>query len=135
MKKNIDLVVEPEVGMDDDHLRKFIAKKLKIPYQSSFTIQIIKRSIDARSQNVKIRLSIDVFIDEDREEVRNETEYPNIKGAKQVVIVGAGPAGLFAALRLIELGVKPIVIERGKDVKTRRRELASKNKEHIVNPE
>ncbi|MDH5476341.1 MAG: FAD-binding protein [Cyclobacteriaceae bacterium] len=135
MKKNIDLVVDPEVGMDDDHLRKFIAKRLKIPYQSSFTIQIIKRSIDARSQNVKIRLSVAVFIDEETKEVRYKKEYPNIKDEKQVVIVGAGPAGLFAALRLIELGIKPIVIERGKDVKTRRRDLAAINKEHIVNPE
>jgi uncharacterized FAD-dependent dehydrogenase len=62
-------------------------------------------------------------------------DYPNVSNAPQAIIVGAGPAGMFAALRLIELGVKPILIERGKDVRTRRRDLAAINKEHYVNPE
>lgn len=135
MKKHIDLVVDPEVGMDDDNLRKFVIKKLKVSDPAHFCLQIIKRSIDARSKNVKIRLSVDVFIDELEDKRFKKTEYPDVKNAKQVVIVGAGPAGLFAALRLIELGFKPIVLERGKDVQSRRRDLAAINKEHIVNPE
>ncbi|MDH5366194.1 MAG: FAD-binding protein [Cyclobacteriaceae bacterium] len=135
MKKQIDLVVNPEIGLDDDNLREYVIKKLKVSDPNHFSIQIVKRSIDARSQNVKIRLSANVFIDEPEENRFKKTEYPNVKKSKQVVVVGAGPAGLFAALRLIELGYKPIVLERGKDVQSRRRDLAAINKEHIVNPE
>ena len=94
---------------------------------------ILKRSIDARKSKVKIQLKVEVFLTGEmptkEEIIRN---YQNISNKEEVIIVGAGPAGLFAALKLIELGKKPIIIERGKDVRKRRRDIASINKKHIV---
>ena len=98
-------------------------------------VMLTKRSIDARGKRVWVNVQADIYTQElppQRVPVRH---YPNVREADQVVIVGAGPAGLFAALRLIELGVKPVVIERGKDVRDRRRDLAAINKDQTVNPE
>ena len=97
-------------------------------------MEIVKRSIDARQSNVKINLSIKVFIKEEFSE--NKIELPNYKDVskeKEVIIIGAGPAGLFAALKLIEMGLRPIILERGKDVRKRRRDLVAITKDHIVN--
>lgn len=103
---------------------------------SDVQIKILRKSIDARQRQVKINLRVEVF--EKNEEIPAPIQpiiYPNVSNAPQVIVVGAGPAGLFAALKLILEGLKPIVVERGKDVRARRRDLAAINKEHIVNPE
>jgi hypothetical protein len=98
-------------------------------------IKLSRRSIDARQKKVYVNISLEIIVDENytKKEVFSTT-YKALLGGKSVVIVGAGPAGLFAALRLLEAGIKPIIIERGKDVRERRRDLAAINKEQIVNP-
>ena len=102
------------------------------------SFRIRKRSIDARKKDIKINFTVDRYYEgEAVENVKQEFDfiYQNISNKPEVAIIGAGPAGLFAALRLIELGLKPVIFERGKDVRQRRRDLAALNKEHIVNPE
>ena len=107
MKKKIEIVVPPEVGMDENNLKEYVARKANISRTAEFSYQIIKRSIDARSTSVKIRLSIEVFVGEvESVEDFKKRHYQDVKNNKQVIVVGAGPAGLFAALRLIELGIK-----------------------------
>src|SRR5690606_10539680 len=97
-------------------------------------IQILKRSIDARQKSIKINLKVLVFVNEDFTEIAIEKpDYKDVSKADPILIIGAGPAGLFAALKCVELGKKPIVIERGKDVRSRRRDLKKLNIEHIVN--
>ena len=99
-------------------------------------IRPLKRSIDARSKNVKVNISAVVFNKlAPPPLISYKKEYPNVSKGRTVIIVGSGPAGLFAALRCIELGIKPIVLERGKDVRSRRRDLAAINKAHVVNPD
>jgi uncharacterized protein len=136
MHKHLSLVVEPEIAFDEINLKSHLNKLLQIPTESPTYIRPLKRSIDARGRQVKVNLEVEVFIDETpTQRISFEKKYPNVSKSKQVIIVGAGPAGLFAALRLVELGIKPILIERGKDVRARRRDLAAINKDHVVNPE
>ncbi|MDA0194965.1 MAG: FAD-binding protein [Bacteroidetes bacterium] len=129
-----DLKVSPEVGYGDAELKAYLEKK-KLLSEGQF-YQIKRRSIDARQPNVKINLLVEILeIQPDIEYVEYFKREHNIRNADQVIIVGAGPAGLFAAIKAIEGGLKPIIIERGKDVRSRRRDIAAINKEHIVNPE
>ncbi len=136
MIKTITLTLAPAEAVSEKVIRKNLASVTGIGSNriNGYTIQ--KRSIDARSRQAKIVLQLQVFIDEKVAAAPAfDPQLKNVSGAPQVVIVGAGPAGLFAALRLISLGIKPIVIERGKDVRSRRRDLALLNKEGIVNPD
>ncbi|WP_026897972.1 NAD(P)/FAD-dependent oxidoreductase [Daejeonella oryzae] len=135
MIKEIDLVLLPEEINDLSLLRKTSAKLLKINLDEINHVQILKRSIDARSRKVVFRLKVRVFINENPDYASVELKYQNVKDKKPVIIIGAGPAGLFAALRCIELGLKPIILERGKNVKQRRRDLAAINKQGLINPE
>ncbi|MEZ5054842.1 MAG: FAD-dependent monooxygenase [Chitinophagales bacterium] len=135
MKKQIQLALAPELAFDEKSFHRHIKQLLQIKNENSFTVRITKRSLDARSRNIKVNIQADVFIDESPTSIfENSFNYKDVTNkSKRVIIVGAGPAGLFAALRLLELGIKPIVIERGKDVQERRRDLANINKQHIVN--
>lgn len=137
MTKTIEISVSPEAGYNDTLLRQEVLSYLKLPSHSSdIYIKKIKRSIDARSRNVKIIFLLEVSEGVPVENgLKFQKDYQNVSSKKQAVIIGAGPAGMFAALRLIELGIKPILLERGKDVQARRRDLAAINKEHIVNPD
>ncbi|AXT58607.1 FAD-binding protein [Aquimarina sp. AD1] len=111
-----------------------VSRKNGISIDEIRHIQVLKRSIDARQKAIKVNLKIKVFVQEDFEEIPIELpDYPDVSNASEVVIIGAGPAGLFAALRCVELGYKPIVLERGKDVRERRRDLKAINRDHIVN--
>lgn len=135
MPKELLLQVAPEIAASYPLLKEYISKSNKISSLDIKHISILKRSIDARQKAIKINLKVVVFLNN---EVFNETpillpEYKNVSNAQEVIVVGAGPAGLFAALQLIELGLKPIVIERGKDVRGRRRDLKAINVDHIVN--
>jgi len=135
MIKEIELVLLPEHSNDETFIRDSACKLVNISPERVKNVQIIKRSIDARSRKVVFRIRLNVFIDEVFEPEIIADSYQNVSDKKPVLIIGAGPAGLFAALRCIEIGLKPIIIERGKDVKQRRRDLALINKEGIINPD
>jgi uncharacterized FAD-dependent dehydrogenase len=135
MIKEIEIVCPPGQQGDESVLKTIAAAALNISPQKISGLKILKRSIDARGRNVVYRMLVRVFIDEVYMPETFTVNYPNVKTGKQIIIVGAGPAGLFAALRCIELGLKPIILERGKEVKQRRRDLANINKQGLVNPE
>ncbi|MBL7916811.1 MAG: FAD-binding protein, partial [Bacteroidia bacterium] len=135
MQKKIQLQVSPAVAFNEQLLKEEVIQALQL-HNQSIHLKLNKRSIDARSRNIKINLTLDVFIDEIPVIEKIEFPYRTVLHAKKTChIIGAGPAGLFAALHCLELNIKPIIFERGKDVKSRRRDLAAINKEHTVNPE
>src|ERR1035437_2513946 len=135
MKQELNLVLSHEDAADNSAIKQIAAQQIGFNQTEITSIKILKRSIDARSRNIKINLKVEVYINEIAPAPKNyKINYPDVSNKKPVIIIGAGPAGLFAALQLIENGLKPIIIERGKDVKSRRRDLAAINKEHIVNP-
>lgn len=135
MQKIIKLTLRPEEAFNPEVLDEVLIKKSGIK-EAEVKVRPLKRSIDARGRNVKVNMEAIVAVKEDLPPlISYKRDYPNVTHAKSVVIVGFGPAGMFAALRCIELGYKPIVIERGSDVQKRRRDLAAINKEHTVNPE
>lgn len=135
MIKQIQISIPFEFIQDNDKILGYIAQHLSVSKKEISDFSIRKRSIDARAKQVKFQLAIDVFIDEKILEEVFQPNLKNISNEREVYIVGAGPAGYFAALRCIENGLKPIVIERGKAVRERRRDLANITKNHIVNPD
>ncbi len=136
MIKTISVAISPSEAVDDTFLKTHIALVSGANEKDIIGYKIIKRSIDARNKEPKVLLSLDVFINEKFIPLQKiDLQLNNVSNATEVVIVGAGPAGLFAAIKLIEHGLKPIIIERGKDVRSRRRDLAAINKDGIVNPE
>ncbi|GGB05529.1 NAD(P)/FAD-dependent oxidoreductase [Puia dinghuensis] len=137
MKQTLQLKLLPAEAADDSIIREYIARSTARREEEITGFHLIKRSIDARGRQPHILLTVNAFIGEPFHEQTPETfSFPDVSRAhRQVLIVGAGPAGLFAALRLIEKGIRPILLERGKDVRARRRDLASLNKEGVINPE
>ncbi|MBL0012813.1 MAG: FAD-binding protein [Flavobacterium sp.] len=135
MPKELLLQVAPEVAANESLLKEHVGKLIQTSLDDIQHISILKRSIDARQKAIKINLKVLIyFADEDYIAPKIQLpDYKNVANSQEIIIVGAGPAGLFAALQLIELGLKPIVIERGKDVRGRRRDLKAINLEHIVN--
>lgn len=136
MIKNIKIRVRPEVWADEQKLEQEIAQQNAISPKAIKGLRTLHRSIDARQRQVMIQLDVDVYINENPPvELFTPKEYHEVKGDKQAIVVGLGPGGLFAALKLIELGIKPIVLERGKNVTERRRDVALITREQKVNPE
>jgi uncharacterized protein len=134
--KIVELVLWPEEAFDESRFPGVLYEKLSIKDDGSVFITPLKRSIDARGKKVLVRFQCAILSRAEHEaSVQFTKSYQDVRKARQILIVGSGPAGLFAALRLIELGIKPIVFERGKDVQSRRRDLAAINKEHIVDPD
>jgi len=135
MPRELLLQVTPETAANDILLKDYLSKQIKVSPNEIQHISILKRSIDARQKAIKINLKVIIYLKgEAFQETKIELpEYKDVSKAQEVIVVGAGPAGLFAALQLIELGLKPIVLERGKDVRGRRRDLKAINREHIVN--
>ena len=132
----LQLRVLPEVAYDAANLRTDVAQRLEVSPQQIHAIRPVKRSIDARQRQVMVNLTLEVFIDEDPTSLSYERiHYGDVSRAPQAVVVGAGPGGLFAALRLVELGVRPIVIERGRDVNGRKKDIAAISRDHIVDSE
>ncbi len=137
MQQQITLRLLPSLAADETAIKKEIAAATGSPASAITGFYIHKQSIDARSRQALVNLTVQAFINEPVQQ-RPEIEFTfaDVHAApKKVIIVGAGPAGLFAALRLIELGIKPVIIERGKDVRARRRDLAALNKQGEVNAE
>jgi uncharacterized protein len=134
MPQELSLQVSPEIAANELLLKDYLAKQIKISVKDIQQVSILKRSIDARQKAIKINLKVVIYkVGESfQENVIPLPEYKNVSSAQEVLVIGAGPAGLFAALQLIELGLKPIVIERGKDVRGRRRDLKAINRDHIV---
>jgi uncharacterized protein len=137
MRKTFDLQLRPDEAYDPDMFRATVCRSAGVaPTAPNAYVRQIRRSIDARGRQVRVNVTAEIFVDESPTAlVQTPHAYQNVSNAAAIIIIGAGPAGLFAALRAIELGVKPIVIERGKDVRSRRRDLAAINKAHLVNPE
>ena len=135
MPQELLLQVAPEIAVNDQLIKEQVAKLIRASVADIKHISILKRSIDARQKAIKINLKVAIYFQEDEfiEEKIQLPDYKNVSNSPEVIVVGAGPAGLFAALQLIELGLKPIIIERGKDVRGRRRDLKAINLEHIVN--
>jgi len=134
MIKELELQVLPEEAAQLKLLINIVAKKMQVKTVEITHLEILKRSIDARKKVIKINLKLKIYLS--KKYIKSQSNYPiykNVNGKEEVIIVGAGPAGLFAALRLLEKGKKPIIIERGKKIQERRKDIAKLTKEHIVN--
>lgn len=130
------LQILPEQAASEQSLKQYIGREKGLDVRTINAIRILKRSIDARQRTIYVNLTIRVFVNETpSEEEFVRTDYPNVEGRPAVIVVGAGPGGLFAALKLIELGLRPIVIERGKNVRERKEDLARISREHKVDAE
>jgi uncharacterized protein len=137
MQQKISLKLLPSEVADESTVKKLIANNTGKKASSVSGYHILKQSIDARAKTIWVNVTVNAFIDEPfhRREIQSFSFKDVHNAEKRVVIIGAGPAGLFAALHLLEQGIKPIILERGKDVRSRRRDLAILNKEGIINPE
>lgn len=137
MQKKVSLKLLPSEAADTKLVQYAIAQSLSEKPGDITGYQILKKSIDARKRQVYVNLSVNAFIKEQPSGITGSGfNFQEVRKAlKSVIIIGAGPAGLFAALRLLEAGIKPIIIERGKDVRNRRRDLARLNKEGIIHPD
>ena len=130
------LRILPEQAASEQSLKQYISREKGLDIRTINAIRTLKRSIDARQRTIYINLTVRVFVNETpSEEEFERTNYPNVEGRPAVIVVGAGPGGLFAALKLIELGLRPIVIERGKNVRERKEDLARISREHKVDAE
>ena len=128
--------VQPQVAANEQALRSWLADEYGFDVRTITAVRILRRSIDARQRTIFVNLKVRVFINEQpQDDEYQHTDYPDVSGCPQVIVVGAGPGGLFAALHLIELGLRPIVLERGKDVRERKKDLAQIAKTQKVDAE
>ena len=136
MIKELLVRVLPQVAANEQSLRDYLAEEEGIDVRTITSVRILRRSIDARQRTIFVNLKVRVYINEmPADDEYQHTEYPDVSERPQVIVVGAGPGGLFAALRLIELGLRPIVLERGKNVRERKQDLALITKNQQVDPE
>lgn len=137
MTEKLQLRVLPAVAADELQLHVAISTAMRVDANRIKKVDLLRRSIDARQRQVMVNLTVNVHLDKIDDGFRRyePVVYPDVAGKQEVIVVGAGPAGLFAALELIELGMKPVVLERGKDVDSRRRDMAAISREGIVNPD
>jgi hypothetical protein len=136
MIQEYQIRVQPQVAANEQALRSWLADEYGFDVRTITAVRILRRSIDARQRTIFVNLKVRVFINEQpQDDEYQHTEYPDVTGRPQVIVVGAGPGGLFAALHLIELGLRPIVLERGKDVRERKKDLAQIAKTQKVDAE
>ncbi len=136
MTNEYQIRVQPQVAANEQALRSWLADEYGFDVRTVTAVRILRRSIDARQRTIFVNLKVRVFINEQpTDDEYQHTEYPDVSDRPQVIVVGAGPGGLFAALRLIELGLRPIVLERGKDVHERKKDLAQIAKTQQVDAE
>lgn len=132
MGREINIVVSPEVAANPERYTQVAAQELKISVGQIASVRVKRESIDARGRAIKVNLTLVVYVDDEREESDYHFDYKDVSAAPQVILVGSGPAALFAALRLIELGLKPVILERGKDVHSRKVDIASINRNEKI---
>ena len=136
MTQEYQLRILPEIAANEQKLKEYLSKEKGLNLRDITATRILKRSIDARQRTIFVNLKVRAYIREmPKDDEYEHTIYNKVEGKPQVIVVGAGPGGLFAALRLIELGLRPVVIERGKDVRERKKDLAQISREHTVDPE
>ena len=136
MVNEYQIRVVPEVAALEDRLKVWLADEYGFDVRTIYGVRILKRSVDARQRQIFVNLKVRVYVNElPQDDAYVKTDYPNVEGRPQVVVVGAGPGGLFAALRLIELGLRPIVLERGKNVHDRKLDLANITRTQKVDSE
>jgi uncharacterized protein len=136
MLKQVQLNLSPEAAADDLKVRKIAATLAGVPQSEISALRITKRSVDARKKNIRVNLTVEIITGEESSAFKiSPFKIQDVSRNREVIIVGAGPAGLFAALRLIELGLRPVILERGRDVSSRKKDIAKISREHIVNPD
>lgn len=136
MTNEYQLRVLPENAYSEDAIKQYLAKEKGLDIRTLNAVRVLKKSIDARQRTIYVNLKVRAYVNEyPQEEQFERTEYPNVEGKPQVIVVGEGPGGLFAALKLIELGLRPVILERGKDVRERKKDLALITKTQKVDPE
>ena len=135
MPKTITLQLSPKQSADAETYTALACRQMGIRRSDIALVRVVKRSIDARRSPVKVNLSLEVFVDQEPQPGPIHFDYPDVSKATEVVVVGSGPAGLFASLRLIELGLKPILLERGKEVLPRKRDIALINRNLEIDPD
>ena len=136
MIQELQLRILPEQAASEQSIKQYVAREKGLDARTIKAIRTLKRSIDARQRTIYVNLTVRLYINElPTDDEYTETYYPMVDEGPEVIVVGAGPGGLFAALRLIELGCRPIVVERGKDVHARKRDIARISREHTVDPE
>src|SRR5215204_4137632 len=137
MQQQLILKLPPSDASSIDRIKEYVGAHLDVSVQSISGLNILKKSIDARSKQPWVVLTVVAFINEPF--IRGEIKKINLRDVThakhKVIIIGSGPAGLFAASKLLENGIRPVILERGKDVRSRRRDLAELNKNGIINPE
>ncbi len=136
MTSEYNIRVLPQVAFSEQSIKAYLIQEKGLDAKSLMAVRVLKKSIDARQRTIFVNLTVRAFVNElPPKDEYTHTEYPNVEGKPQVVVVGAGPGGLFAALRLIELGLRPVIVERGKNVHDRKRDIALITREHKVNSE
>ena len=135
MPKVITLTLSPRQSADVEFYTSLAARQVGVRREDIALVRVIKRSIDARRAPVKVNLSLEIFEDHEPQPSPIHFDYPDVSNSTEVIVVGSGPAGLFAALRLIEQGYKPILLERGKEVLPRKQDIAQINRNQEINPD
>ena len=135
MPKSITLQLPPRLSADAEFYTSMAARQMGIRREDVALVRVVKRSIDARRSPVKVNLTLEIFVDQEPQPAPLHFDYPDVSNSTEVIVVGSGPAGLFASLRLIELGLKPILLERGKEVLPRKRDIALINRNLEIDPD